>query len=93
MKRVHGFVEDERPVKIQRTRQEFNQQPAVPVPESNQQPAVPVPESKTEYITRQEVYHQSAQYQEIFISLHTRIVALEQERRRIQMHCGMEYQN
>ena len=37
MKRVHVFVDDERQVKIQRTRQEFNQQPAaVPVPELTQ---------------------------------------------------------
>ena len=87
MKRAHEFVDVERRVKIQRTVEESTKiEESQPIFITRQEPQ-PI------FITRQEFSQQSTQYQEIIISLHARIVALEQERRPMNTrHCGMEYQ-
>ena len=97
MKRAHEFVDVERRVKVQRTVEESTKiEESQPIFNTRQEPQ-PIFNTRQEpqpiFITRQEFSQQSTQYQEIIISLHARIVALEQERRPMNTrHCGMEYQ-
>ena len=48
------------------------------------------------FVTREDFHQQCTQYQELIMTLHTRILALEQERqywRTITRPCGMEFQS